>query len=91
MPEYLRLQGKKALVTGSDTGIGYEIGREFLRQGADVVFHYVSDDSSVKQAIDEAHALNRKSTAFRADFNRLDEAIALATQAIEFLDRKSVV
>ena len=85
MPEYLRLQGKKALVTGSDTGIGYEIGREFLRQGADVVFHYVSDDSSVKQAIDEAHALNRKSTAFRADFNRLDEAIALATQAIEFL------
>ncbi len=85
MPEYPRLQGKKALVTGSDTGIGYEIGREFLRQGADVVFHYVSDDSSVKRVIHEAQSQGRKATAFRADFNCLDEAIALATQSIEFL------
>src|ERR1035438_6938593 len=28
MPQELRLQGKKALVTGSDTGIGHEIDRK---------------------------------------------------------------
>ena len=35
-----RLTGKKALVTGSGTGIGREIALEFARQGADVVLHY---------------------------------------------------
>ena len=53
MPHELRLQGKKALITGSDTGIGHEIGLEFARQGADVVFHYVQSDSGVKAAVDE--------------------------------------
>jgi glucose 1-dehydrogenase len=85
MTQPLRLQGKQALVTGSDTGIGHEIGLEFARQGADVVFHYVNDESSVQGAINEARSLGRKSTAFRADFNSFEETIALADQSIEFL------
>lgn len=85
MIEQLKLHGRKALVTGSDTGIGLEIGREFVRQGADVVFHYVRDDASVTAAVEEARALGRKATAYRADFKNLDEAIGLAAQAVEFL------
>jgi NAD(P)-dependent dehydrogenase (short-subunit alcohol dehydrogenase family) len=80
-----RLAGKKALVTGSDTGIGREIGLEFARQGADVVFHYVKDDASVKEAIAEVQSLGRKAAAFQADFDILDQAISLADQATEFL------
>jgi len=80
-----RLLGKKALVTGSDTGIGREIGLEFARQGADVVFHYVESDESVKSAMTEVRALGRKSAAFRADFDQLDAVFALARQAIECL------
>jgi NAD(P)-dependent dehydrogenase (short-subunit alcohol dehydrogenase family) len=85
MTEQMKLHGKKALVTGSDTGIGLEIGREFARQGADVVFHYVGDDSSATAAAEEACTQGRKSTAYRADFNSLDEAVSLATRAMEFL------
>ncbi len=85
MSQDLRLQGKRALVTGSDTGIGQEIGLEFARQGADVVFHYVNDDSSVKAAVEKVTALGRKSTAFQADFRKPEDAAALAKQAIEFL------
>src|ERR1700760_956201 len=86
MTQELRLQGKRALVTGSDTGIGHEIGLEFAKQGADVVFHYVNEEGSVQDAIEEARSLGRRSTAFRADFNSLDEAITLANRSIEFLD-----
>jgi NAD(P)-dependent dehydrogenase (short-subunit alcohol dehydrogenase family) len=85
MPQVLRLHGKKALVTGSDTGIGHEIALEFARQGADVVFHYVQSDSGVKAAVEEAKSLGRKSAAFQADFDVLDEVTRLADQASEFL------
>jgi NAD(P)-dependent dehydrogenase (short-subunit alcohol dehydrogenase family) len=85
MPQALRLQGKKALVTGSDTGIGHEIALEFARQGADVVFHYVQSDSGVKAAVEEAKSLGCKSAAFQADFDVLDEVTRLADQASEFL------
>jgi glucose 1-dehydrogenase len=85
MPQALRLQGKKALVTGSDTGIGHEIALEFARQGADVVFHYVQSDSGVRAAVEEAKSLGRKSAAFQADFDVLDEVTRLADQASEFL------
>src|SRR5216683_692452 len=67
MPPELRLQGKKALVTGSDTGIGNEIGLEFARQGADVVFHYVQSDSGVKASVEEVKSLGRRSAALQAD------------------------
>jgi NAD(P)-dependent dehydrogenase (short-subunit alcohol dehydrogenase family) len=83
--EQMKLHGRKALVTGSDTGIGLEIGREFARQGADVVFHYVRDDSSAAAAVEEACLLGRKAAAFRADFNHLEEAVGLAERALKFL------
>jgi NAD(P)-dependent dehydrogenase (short-subunit alcohol dehydrogenase family) len=86
MPQELKLQGKKALVTGSDTGIGYEIGLEFARQGADVVFHYVQTDAGVNAAVDEVRAMGRKSAAFQADFDSLDQVSSLADQSNRFLD-----
>src|SRR5229473_2601433 len=85
MPSELRLQGKKALVTGSDTGIGNEIGLEFARQGADVVFHYVQSDSGVKASVEEVKSLGRRSAAFQADFDELQQVTLLADQASEFL------
>ena len=85
MPPEPRLQGKKALVTGSDTGIGHEIALEFARQGADVVFHYVQDDAAVKTAVEEVQSLGRRSAAFQADFDALDQVTTLADRASEFL------
>jgi NAD(P)-dependent dehydrogenase (short-subunit alcohol dehydrogenase family) len=85
MAQELRLHGKKALVTGSDTGIGHEIALEFARQGADVVFHYVQSDAGVTSAVDEIKAMGRKAAAFQADFDILDQVIRLADQANEFL------
>jgi NAD(P)-dependent dehydrogenase (short-subunit alcohol dehydrogenase family) len=85
MPPSLKLQGKTALVTGSDTGIGREIALEFARQGADVVFHYVKSDGSVIAAVEQVKSLGRKSAAFQADFSYLEQVFALAKQAIDFL------
>lgn len=80
-----RLTGRRALVTGSGTGIGREIALEFARQGADVVLHYSHSDAGARSAVHEIEALGRRSTAFRANFDSVDEAVHLGEQAIGFL------
>lgn len=80
-----KLTGKKALVTGSGTGIGREIALEFARQGADVVLHYGHSEQGADSAVKEIKTLGRRATAFKADFGSTDEAVALANQAINFL------
>lgn len=85
MTQELKLKGRRALVTGSDTGIGREIALEFARQGADVVFHYVQDDDCPTSSVEEVRSLGCRSAAFQADFNDFGQVVALAERTIEFL------
>ena len=80
-----KLEGKRALVTGSGTGIGREIALEFARQGADVVLHYSHSAAGAEEAVDEIKAMGRKSVAFKADFCDVDQVQELGRQAIAFL------
>jgi NAD(P)-dependent dehydrogenase (short-subunit alcohol dehydrogenase family) len=82
-----KLEGKKALVTGSGTGIGREIALEFARQGADVVLHYAHSSAGAESAVKEILAMGRKATALPADFDRVDEVLQLADKALAFLGR----
>ncbi len=80
-----KLLGRRALVTGSDTGIGREIALEFARQGADVVLHYSHHQDGASSAAEEIKSTGRRAVVFGADFNDLDQTIALANHAIEAL------
>jgi NAD(P)-dependent dehydrogenase (short-subunit alcohol dehydrogenase family) len=82
-----RLAGKKALVTGSGTGIGREIALEFAREGADVVLHYAHDKKGAHSAVEEIQVMGRRATTFQANFDSADEAVGLAEQALSFLGR----
>lgn len=87
MSDIGRLAGKKALVTGSGTGIGREIALEFARQGADVVLHHAHSGAGAESAVAEIQAMGRQAIAFQAHFNQVDEALSLADRALEFLGR----
>jgi NAD(P)-dependent dehydrogenase (short-subunit alcohol dehydrogenase family) len=80
-----KLIGKKALVTGSGTGIGREIALEFARQGADVVLHYSHSDAGAKSAVEEIEKMGRKATAIQANFTDVNDVVALGGKAIDFL------
>lgn len=79
-----RLKGKKTLVTGSGTGIGREIALEFARQGSDVVLHFAKD-SGAPSAAEEIRAMGRRATVFQANFENVNEVVALADKATDFL------
>jgi len=79
------LEHKRALVSGSGTGIGREIALDLARRGADVVVHYLREEAGALDAVAEIERLGRRSAAVYADFANPDEVRRLGETAIGFL------
>lgn len=44
-----KLKGKKAIITGGDSGIGRAVAIAFAREGADVLISYLNEDQDAKE------------------------------------------
>ena len=63
-----RLQGRKALVTGGDSGIGRAAAIAFAREGADVAINYLpAEEPDAKEVIALIEAEGRKGIAIPGD------------------------
>jgi NAD(P)-dependent dehydrogenase (short-subunit alcohol dehydrogenase family) len=85
-----KLTGRKALVTGGDSGIGRAAAIAFAREGADVVINYLPvEEPDAKEIVDLLRGEGRKIVALPGDIR--DEAfctelVANAVQALGGLD-----
>jgi NAD(P)-dependent dehydrogenase (short-subunit alcohol dehydrogenase family) len=69
-----KLEGKIALVTGGDSGIGRSVCVHFAKEGADVVFVYLDEDDDAAETTRLVEAEGRRALALRGDIGRSDFA-----------------
>ncbi|RRB09356.1 SDR family oxidoreductase [Larkinella rosea] len=67
-----RLTGRKALITGGDSGIGRAVALAFAREGADVLIAYLDEDRDAQDTIRWVEEAGRKGIAVKGDIQ--DEA-----------------
>ena len=77
------LENKVAIITGASRGIGKSIAQEFVRQGATVVFTYLSSEEKANQLEKELSAGGGKVKGIRSDASKMEDALALVDQVVE--------
>ncbi len=81
----MRLQGKRALVTGSSSGIGRAIALAFGHEGADVVVHYHKEQEDAQAVVEQLQQMGRRTAAFQADASAVQEIQGLVAHAVQTL------
>jgi glucose 1-dehydrogenase len=62
-----KLNGKIAIVTGSDSGIGQGIAEEFAKQGADIMVVYLHDRGGAAETRQKVEATGRRAIVSHTD------------------------
>ena len=81
-----RLAGRKALITGGDSGMGRAAAIAFAREGADVAINYFpSEEPDAQQVIELIGAEERKGLALPGDIRDEDFCQELVRRTVEGL------
>jgi len=78
-----RLEGKKALITGGDSGIGRAVAIAFAREGADVAISYLSEDEDAEDVKDIIEAANRRCLLLPGDLADPEHCRSLIARTLE--------
>ena len=84
-----KLEGKRALITGGDSGIGRAVAVAFAAEGADVAIVYLDEHEDAEKTRSEVEAKGRRCVTIAGDVGDpefCDEAIERAAEELGGLD-----
>jgi len=81
-----RLKGRRALITGGDSGIGRAVAIAFAREGADVVINYLpSEEVDGKETLNQVKNTGTKSFSVVGDITDENFCQSLVKETVELL------
>lgn len=86
-----RLDGKVAIITGADSGIGRAVAALFAREGADVAIVYLLEDDDAAETRRIVESEGRRAIAIRADVGSLEKCREIARETMKAFGRIDVL
>lgn len=80
-----RLAGKKAVITGGDSGIGRAVAIAYAREGADVLISYLDEHQDAEEVRALVEKEGRKAVLFPGDLRNPDYCRAVIQRAVDEL------
>lgn len=81
----MKLEGRKAVVTGGSRGIGRAIALLYAKEGADVLVNYHSNDTAARKTVAGIEKLGRKGAAVSADVASYKDAQNMVDECVKQL------
>jgi hypothetical protein len=86
-----RLQDKKAVITGGDSGIGRAVAIAYAREGADVLISYLCEQKDAEDTARLIEQAGRKAVLFPGDISSADHCRALVAEAVDEFGRIDIL
>jgi NAD(P)-dependent dehydrogenase (short-subunit alcohol dehydrogenase family) len=80
-----KLEGRRALITGGDSGIGKAVAIAFAREGADVAIAYFNEHDDAEDTIDWIEREDRKALAIPGDLRSAEHCREVVERTVEEL------
>ena len=86
-----RLEGKVAIVTGGDSGIGRAVCALFAREGADIAIVYLDNRADAVETAAIVEAEGRRAIAIKADVGKAKSGETIVAQTVAKLGRLDIL
>ncbi|MFQ3454850.1 SDR family oxidoreductase [Bradyrhizobium sp. UFLA01-814] len=80
-----RLQGRRAIITGGDSGIGRAVAIAFAREGADILIAYLDESDDAKEVVALIEKEGRRAIRVEGDLRSADHCRAVVSRAVREL------
>ena len=86
-----KLQGKAAVITGGDSGIGGAVALAFAREGADVLISYLDEHSDAEETVRIVEKEGQRCIAVAGDISDEDHCRTIVQRAVQEFGRLDIL